>query len=278
MAGEAIETSHPAELNGSAVENSGVTGTEQATNFYDGWGLSEEQVGFIQHKGLKTPADIMKSYMEAQSFVGMDKNHLIKVPKADAEGNVDYSEVYKALGRPDDVSGYGIEGEVAEAFLPKLLELGITKTQAEGLAKSFDEYVNGTQESFNATAKKQYDEGVASLKKEWGKDYDLNVQLGNEAFMTLAKEMDLKEEDLPKMAGVIGVDKVAKLMLKLAGGKDEGVHNLTGYVAGQETKEVAAYKLAEMNRDPETAKKIMAHDHKTIDEINRLTKLSMGIK
>lgn len=275
MAGEAIETSHPAEPQGSAVQTPAAAPAAENTNFYDNWGLTDEQVGFIQTKGLKTPADIMKSYMEAQSFVGMDKNTLIKVPKADADGNVDYSEVYKALGMPEKPEDYELEGDMAKDFMPELHKAGLSKTQAKQLYDAFNTYMDGLKTSFQSDVQKNYASQIDSLKRDWGKDFDNNVQLGNEAFASLAKELNLKDDDLPKIASVIGADKVAKLMLKLAGNKDEGLHNLTNYSAGHETKEMASYKLKEMQRDPETAKKILAHDAKTIEEMNRLTKITM---
>lgn len=279
MAGETItaNVSQPAGPQGSAVETTQTAAAPVAenTNFYDSWGLSEEQIGCMQSKGFKTPGDLLKSYMEAQSFVGMDKNTLIKVPKADADGNVDYSEVFKTLGRPDDVAGYEIEGDVAEMFLPKFLELGITKNQAKALSEKWAEVSAKGQELQNNEIKKMHAEQVNHLKEVWGKDYDMNVELGNEAFAKLAAEMDLKEDDLPKMAAAIGTDKVAMLMLKLAGDRDTGIKNLSNYEAGQETKETAAYKLQQMNSDPEVAKKIMAHDRKTIEELNRLTAITM---
>lgn len=275
MAGETItaNVSQPAEPQGSAVETTPVAAAPVAenTNFYDSWGLSEEQIGCMQSKGFKTPGDLLKSYMEAQSFVGMDKNTLIKVPKADAEGNVDYSEVFKALGRPDDVAGYELQGEVAEMFMPKFLELGITKSQAKALSEKWEEVAAKGQELQMNEVKKSHAEQVNHLKEVWGKDYDMNVELGNEAFANLASELDLKEDDLPKMAAVIGTDKVAMLMLKLAGDRDTGIKNLSNYEAGQETVETAAYKIQQMRDDPEVAKKIMENDKKTIDEMNRLT-------
>ena len=115
------------------------TGTQGAGNeqkpYYADWGLSQEDVGYIQASTYKDPSSIIKALREAKQYIGMDKNDLIRIPKADAEGNRDLSEVFKALGRPDDAKGYELgDTDFAKAASEKLFELGLSKKQATELA------------------------------------------------------------------------------------------------------------------------------------------------
>ena len=54
-------------------------------NFYDSWGLSQEDIGYIQSSNFTDASAIIKSLRDTKSYVGMDKNDLIKIPKPDKD-------------------------------------------------------------------------------------------------------------------------------------------------------------------------------------------------
>ena len=114
------------------------------------------------------------------------------------------------------------------------------------------------------------------MRKEWGKDYDLNIEVAKQAVADLKDTIGLDSDVLDKLGDVIGVDKAAKLFYLL--GKDaaaDGAKNLADYVSktGSETPEMARYKLSEMYSDPEVGKKLAAHDPNIVKELNRLNKI-----
>lgn len=248
-------------------------GTEQ---FYDSWNLSDEDKGFIQSSNYADPSAVIKALRDTKAYVGADKNTIVRIPKPAEDGSVDYSEVYKTLGRPDDASGYGFEDtEFAKAAAPKLFELGITKKQAEELMSFMSEY--GTKEvaaQADAAAAAR-EKGIAALQKKWGSDYEVNSEVAAKAVRELAQATGISGEDLDKIEDFIGVEKAAELFFAI-GSKEGGVKSLTNYNAGVETPEIAAYKLKELMADKETAKLLAQKDHKTMTEIKRLTALSMG--
>lgn len=248
-------------------------GTEQ---FYDSWNLSDEDKGFIQNSNYADPSAVIKALRETKSYVGADKNTLIKIPKPAEDGSVDYSEVYKTLGRPDDASGYGFEEtDFSKAIAPELFKLGITKSQAEGLAKFMEEYGATTNSAAAEAASAAREKGIAALQKKWGADYEVNTQVAAKAVRELAAATGIGEADLDKIEDLIGVEKAASLFFAI-GSKEGGVKSLTNYNSGVETPEIAAFKLKELMADKETAKLLAQKDHKTMTEIKRLTALSMG--
>ena len=247
-------------------------GTEQ---FYDSWNLSDEDKGFIQSSNYADPSAVIKALRETKSYVGADKNTLIKIPKPAEDGSVDYSEVFKTLGRPDDASGYGFEEtDFSKAIAPELFKLGITKSQAEGLAKFMEEYGATTNSAAAEAASAAREKGIAALQKKWGADYEVNTQVAAKAVRELAEATGIGESDLDKIEDLIGVEKAASLFFAI-GSKDGGVKNLTNYNSGVETPEIAAFKLKELMVDPETGKKLAQRDPKIASEIKRLTELSM---
>lgn len=247
-------------------------GTEQ---FYDSWNLSDEDKGFIQSSNYADPSAVIKALRDTKAYVGADKNTIIRIPKPAEDGSVDYSEVYKTLGRPDDASGYGFEDtEFAKVAAPKLFELGITKKQAEELMSFMSEY--GTKEvaAQAEAAAASREKGIAALQKKWGSDYEVNSEVAAKAVRELAQATGISGEDLDKIEDFIGVEKAAELFFAI-GSKEGGVKSLTNYNAGTETPEIAAYKLQQLMKDKETGKLLAKKDQKTIAEVKRLTELSM---
>lgn len=247
---------------------------DQGGNFYDSWGLSQEDVGYIQSSNYADASAVIKALRETKSYVGMDKNDLIKLPKPGEDGKVDYSEVWNRMGRPEAWEGYELpDTDFAKAIGPKLHELGITKSQADGLNAFLEEYnTNAGKAAKDARDTKNLSDQEA-LKKEWGADYEVNSQTVGQLVRDLATKLNFTAEDFDNMQASMGYDKAMKLMFALAG--NNGVKNLTNYNSGQETPEIAAHKLRELMSDPETAKLLSKNDPKTVSEIKRLTELQM---
>lgn len=247
---------------------------EETTNFYDSWNLSDEDKGFIQSSNYSDAGAIIKALRDTKAYVGADKNTIIKIPKPAEDGTVDYSEVYKTLGRPDDATGYGFEEtDFSKAIAPELFKLGITKSQADGLAKFMEEYGATSSTAAAEQAAAEREKSMAALQKKWGADFKVNSEVAAKAVRELSEATGITADELDKLEDFLGVEKAASLFYAI-GSKDGGVKSLTNYNSGVETPEIAAFKLKELMSDPETGKKLAAKDHKVISEIKRLTELS----
>ncbi len=105
----------------------------------------------------------------------LENRNLPLMRKPDLDNPESLVEVQKALGRPDDVSGYAVpddvNGELFGSLSEKALELGLTKKQYEGMAAALGsqqmaEYER-MQESKNAE--------ISQVKGEWGPAFDQKV-------------------------------------------------------------------------------------------------------
>ena len=257
-----------------AEENGNITEGAQ-TPFYDSWGLSDDDKGFIQASNYQDPAAVIKALRDTKAYVGADKNDLFRIPKADKDGNRDLSEVYKALGRPEKAEEYGFgDEEFGKAAAQKLYDLGISKKQAEALAQFMTEQDEVHKKSETEKWNSDVEKGIAALKKDWGADYDVNLEVAKSTVRDIVEKTGFTQEELDKVEKALGTDKATKLFFTI-GSQNGGVKSLQNYNAGVETPEIASYKLKEMLADKETAKLLAQKDHKTMAEIKRLTELSM---
>lgn len=262
-------------------DNQGVTET-----WYDSLNLTDEGKGLIQAHNFKSAEDLLKSYKNLESFTGVDKNELIRIPKVKEGEEADYSAVYDALGRPKTAAEYGLpDTDFAKAAAEQMHKIGLTAKQAKGLSDWVDAYTKeqGTtfQQAREEQLEKQAQEQIAGLQKDWGKDYDLNIEVAKQAVADYQKELGLDADVLDKLGDYIGVDRATKLFYALGKARaGDGSKNVVNYAtgAGNETAEIAAYKLKEMYADPETAKKVVAGDGKTVAELNRLNKIVIEAK
>lgn len=255
------------------------TGTQGAGNepkpYYDGWGLSEDSIGFLQTLQYKDANALVDGLKQTRSYIGVDKNTLIKIPKPAEDGSVDYSEVYKALGRPEKAEDYKLgDNDFAKAAASKLFELGLSAKQAEGLAAFMAEQDASLKKSEDDKWNEGVEKGIEALKKEWGSDYDVNVEVAKTTVRDIVEKTGFTQDELDKIEKTLGTDKATKLFFAI-GSQNGGVKNLQNYNAGLETPEIASYKLKEMLADKETAKLLAQKDHKTMSEIKRLTEISM---
>jgi len=256
-----------------AEDNGG--GANIQTAFYDSWGLSDEDKGYIQSSNYQDASAVVKALRETKSYVGADKNDLIRVPKADKDGNRDLSEVFKALGRPEKAEDYQFgDTDFAKAAAQKLFDIGITSKQASALMEFMTEQDNANKAKSDEEWNTSVEKGIAALKKEWGADYEANIAVMQQAMRDIVEKTGFTQDELDKIEQTLGTDKATKLFYAI-GASNGGIKNLQNYNAGQETPEIAAYKLKEMMSDKETAKLLAQKDHKTMSEVKRLTELSM---
>lgn len=112
----------------------------------------------------------------------------IKLPSENATDE-EWGKFYDRLGRPASSNDYGLSKDIPEGldfneefyneFTREIYTAGLTKKQAE---KIYNWYNNKSAEmakdidaKIQASYKKSVDDAVASLKKEWGTDYQQNL-------------------------------------------------------------------------------------------------------
>lgn len=141
---------------------------------------------------FKSFDDAVKSAMELESKMGA----MVSIPGENATPE-QYADFYKKLGVPEDINEYElkpIEGvqydEAAEKDFRELAKkLNLTKDQAKGLYEYASEKSLAMQQSMDQSDAEQREaadaerqETEATLRKEWGEDYDANREVLKRGF------------------------------------------------------------------------------------------------
>lgn len=161
--------------------------TEQTPDWRAGLDASVKEHPSL--KNFKSPGDLAKSWVEAQKLIGRDK---IPVPGEKATKE-DWDVVFDRLGRPKDKTGYQLKDkklpdgfpapkpEFMESLKEKALELGLLPGQLNGLYEWFMDNEAGEFNNYTSERDKQRGEAENALRKRWGKAYEQNFQIAEQA-------------------------------------------------------------------------------------------------
>lgn len=174
------------------------------------------------------------------------------------------ADFYSKLGRPESADKYGIElandeGAVAsKAFADAAFNAGLTKAQAEAVAKASNDFVAQKLETYRAEQDKQ----MKDLQTAWGADFNKNTEIARQA----ARQFGLdNKETLARLESALGSKALMELMHKigsaLADPNLKGVGN-GGNPGGAKayTPQEAAAKMKELQADKAFGAKFMAND------------------
>lgn len=158
--------------------------TQDGGNWYDSLGSDYNSNPSITK--FKSTEDLAKSYVNLEKMIGKNK---VVIPKEGASSD-EWNAFYKAVGRPDDISGYKtpayaddtpeelrMREDHLERYKAKALELGLNNKQyAELFALNNDirqEMIGQERQKIEKMAQ----DTETALRKEWGDAYGKKVDV-----------------------------------------------------------------------------------------------------
>jgi len=128
---------------------------------------------------------LAKSYTHLVKKMGVPAEQLLRLPGAGEP----MDDVYNALGRPETHEHYDMSDyapETTENFRQLAHEIGLNNNQANALFNAYIDSIAGQEESESEAFDQFEVENTQALQKEWGGDFDKNVELARRAFMNFA--------------------------------------------------------------------------------------------
>lgn len=180
---------------------------------------------------FKSPADVIQSYAELERKFG----NAVELPRGE-NGEEQRGALYDRLGRPETPEGYevtlpeGLSEELAlseddiqrqDRFLSEAHRIGLSSEQAQA---AVDWYYGELQGQLSANQLQGSDdtaELTSQLRKEWGQNYDKNIEYGRRAVSAFGDD-----ETIDQLEGIVGSAQVVRMMARIGQSMGEaGIQN-----------------------------------------------------
>jgi len=252
---------------------------KSSDNAGDNWQdtLTDEQKAspsFTKFKG-KSPSDLFASYLSVENMIGREK---MVFPKSEVE----FSELYGKLGRPDTADEYKVQDiELPEGmkksddfekdFKEASHKLNLTQEQVEGLHSWYNGNQSKTFTNGVVKIKAEMDNAEAELRTEYGEAYETKLIGANRAIQ------EFGGEDLVSLLDKTGLGRnphVVKTFVNVGMKLMEDSH-LSGGENGKESPVEIQSKINEVMRSPQYLSTDPVVRQAAVRQVNDLFKLKM---
>jgi hypothetical protein len=212
-------------------------------------------------KGWKDPTAVVESAYNLEKLIGFDRaGRTLVVPGDDATPE-QIKAFHQKLGVPATAEEYaphikvpevGGDPEFAKTAASKFHELGITPKQAEALSTWFNEQQGGAVAKMQEQAAEASNKAFGEVVARWGKDADMNLEMGKRAAQSFIPAKDPAERQvvLAKIEAAIGTEAMLTMFANI--GKNLGEHRMaSGEPSGMGmSANEALTKRAQLMGDP----------------------------
>lgn len=286
MADEVISTAVSTAVS-AAPEAKWFDGFDDVTkNYVTSRGLSDKD---ISAAFLETA----KAHQEAQAYIGVPKEQLLKLPKADAPPE-EWDAVYEKLGYSKNADDYKLDElkradgtDVDDGFKDFVRERAAELKLSPAAATKFAEATLKHMES--GTAAKTADETAAAtkameqLRQSWGPNYEANKVIADNAYAAMMAAAGFDQTRMTAAIQKLGdtTGKAEVMQMLLAVGQKMGEDKFVGGGGpggnlGPRNAEQAVARIAELKADTTWVGRYLAGGAAENKEMNDLHTLAYG--
>lgn len=240
--------------------------------------LTPDAKDYVTARGFKGPDAVLESYRQLEKVLSTPQERILKLPE-----NMDTPEgraIWERLGAPKEAKDYGLDRFVPkEGGDPKLAEWaqgvfhesGIPSKAAEKIITKWNERSAAAQTAEKENFVAQVTQGEAALKRDWGAQYDTNLNLAKQG----AKALELKSEEIDHLDKVMGRERLFKKLRSIGAGVGE-LNFVGGKPAadGVLAPEQARQKITELRSDPVWTSRFLKGEREAIETMTRLQKMA----
>ena len=281
----------------STTVDSTAVSTTPAAKWYSGF--DPETQNYITSRGLadKDPStaflETAKAHQEAQAYIGVPKEQLLKLPKADAPPE-EWDEVYAKLGYSKNADDYKLEGlkradgtDVDNAFKDFVRAQATELKLSPAATAKLGEAMLKQQESGTAaqTAAQTADatKALEQLRQSWGANYEANRVIADNAYAAMMTAAGFDQTRMTAAIQKLGetTGRVEVMQMLLAVGQQLGEDKFVGGGGpggglGPRNAEQAVARIAELKQDSTYIARYLAGGVAEAKEMNDLHTLAYG--
>jgi len=217
---------------------------------------------------------LAKSYIHANRKLGVPAEQLMRVPQDSSDPA--WNDVYNSIGRPETPDGYhfgeNYNDEMLGDFKTIAHNLGLNQDQANKILDLYQESGQAEEQANNEQFEEMHAVGVAALQKEWGKNYNENIELSRRAFFQFASKDAL---DVIEQSGIGNHPEVIKMFSNIGKLlKEDGIMVGEPGIGNAVSPAMAQERINEKLGDPEFNKMYLDKGHpqhaNSVEEMSKL--------
>lgn len=239
--------------------------------------FKEDIRSYVAQKGFKTPESLAESYKHLENRLSSlpPENRTLVLPEK-MEGDAARA-IFERLGTPKDAKGYeftrgeGVDPTFMDWAEGTFHKNNLTKAQAQGVVQAYSDYEKSMQTAQAENRANSIKQATATLQKEWGNQYESNLNLADQG----AKILGLDNKTLEMIGSLQGRDTILKTLQKI--GVSVGESNFVdGGQGGAKTMtpEQASAEIQALMTDKKFVKQVNSGKKEAIDRWNELNKLA----
>lgn len=262
-------------------------------------GFDDATKSYVNTRGLADKdasaafLETAKAHLEAQAYIGVPKEQLLKLPKEDAAPE-EWDAVYERLGYSKNADDYKLEGlkyadgtDVADGFKDFVRARASELHLSPAATTKFAEELIKHNES--GTAAKTADEQAAStkameqLRQSWGANFEANKVIADNAYAAMMSAAGYDQTTMTKAIQQLGAvtGKAEVMQMLLAVGQKLGEDKFVGGGGpggnlGPRNAEQAVARITELKADETWVKRYLAGGTAENKEMNDLHTLAYG--
>lgn len=259
--------------------------TEVTAPWYTGVeGYTPELVGHIQSKGWdkldapKAALELTKAWKEAEKFVGVPANQIIRVP-TDVNDAAGWKTLWQRLGAPADAKDYDFTTSKLDAATQEVLRstaaaANLPKDAATAVAAALAKHAETADAAKVADYTAKVEGERATLAKNWGANHAANMIVAKGA----AAALGMTPEEIGALEKTVGYARTFEMLRNVGSkiGEDKFITSGGAGGNGIMTKEQAVAKLADLKKDESFVKRYMTGDTAAAREMAQLHTLIHG--
>ena len=262
-------------------------------------GFDADTQNYITARGLadKDPSaaflETAKAHQEAQAYIGVPKEQLLKLPKEGAAPE-EWDEVYKRLGYSTSPDDYKLEGlkradqtDVDDGFKDfiraQAAELKLSPAATAKLAEATLKHIEGGAAAQTAQQTADATRALEQLRQSWGPNYEANKVIADNAYAAIRAAAGFDQAKMTAAIQKLGetAGRAETMQMLLAVGQKLGEDKFVGGGGaggglGPRNAEQAVARLAELKQDSTWTQRFLQGGAAEVKEFNDLSVLAYG--
>ena len=259
-----------------------------------------ETQAYITTRGLadKDPKDAFldaaKAHREAQAYIGVPKEQLLKLPKADAPPE-EWDEVYAKLGYSKNADDYKLDGlkkadgtdidaGMKDFLRAQALDLKLSPAAATKFAEATLKHIEGGAAAQTAEQNAEAARAMEVLRQSWGPNYEANKVIADNAYAAIMAAAGFDQTRMTAAIQKLGetAGRAETMQMLLAVGQKLGEDRFVGGSGGPggnlgpRTAEGAVARIAELKADSTFVQRYLAGGAAEKKEFDNLHLLAYG--